>query len=106
MSYLDELTLAVRRERATKQGLLARCARLPISFGMDAANIATMSAAEFARAILLKLGHDSVANPVLALSSWLDGAASGGRMPELQGVHKGAGMDSSGASFMDKYLAE
>ncbi len=106
MSYVDDVARAVRRETAAKQHLLARCARLPISFGMDASDVAAMSAKELAHAVLNKLGYDPVAgDPILALNSWLDGKDSAERDSGGQNARPLAkmGMDAAD-NFMTRYL--
>jgi hypothetical protein len=109
MSY-DDLTRAVRHEHALKQGLLARCYRLPIaaSIAMDA-KVEEMGAKELAMAVLTKLGLEpGLADPIVALTAWLDGRDSaerdsaGGRQARpFAGM--GAGMDA-GDSFIDRYI--
>jgi hypothetical protein len=109
MSYVDDVARAVRREHATKQRLVARCSRLPISFGMDASDVAAMSAKELAHAVLLKLGYDQVNDPILALNSWLDGkdsnSAGGHNARPFAGM--GAGMDAAATpQWLKDYLKE
>jgi hypothetical protein len=110
MSYA-EITRAVRHEHALKQGLLARCYRLPIaaSIAMDA-KIDEMSSKELAMAVLTKLGLEpGLADPIVALTAWLDGRDSAER--DSAGGHQarpfagmGAGMDA-GDDFVSRYIS-
>lgn len=133
MTSYSELAARVarglRHDEALKRGLLARTARY-VSV-MDAAEMSEMSARELAVAVLRKLGLAVPADPIGALSSWLDGRDAGerahdylipgnrltggnripgGGSPILGSKGAGAGTQEEardareGGSFLDKYL--
>ena len=98
---LDDIAREFRRDELIKQVLLTRAARHVPAF--DAAE---MSAAEVARAVLNKLKIEVGADPVQSLKLWLDGfdnAAEHERQERTPGA-LGAGMDSSGADFVTRYI--
>lgn len=96
----EDINRNFRHDEILKRGLLSRVARIAPMTVMDAEEL---SARELAGLVLKKLGLKIPADPISALSSWLDGHDSGQR-DAAGGRVQTEGMDSAG-NFVNRYLA-